>query len=88
MLGDTSRYDRGTWYNSAKLMDIEYTTAGLVNRNLDRETSWFFAPLIWDRNTLGLHLLGSIPTSAYRADNDAANSFAVADRTARVLSLT
>jgi len=42
LLGDRPRYERGTWYNSAKLMDIEYTTAGLVNWNLDREESWFF----------------------------------------------
>jgi NADPH-dependent 2,4-dienoyl-CoA reductase/sulfur reductase-like enzyme len=42
LLGDRPRYERGTWYNSAKLMDIEYTTAGLVNWNLDREKSWFF----------------------------------------------
>ncbi len=42
LLGDSSRYDRGTWYNSAKLMDIEYTTAGLVNWKLDGEENWFF----------------------------------------------
>jgi len=42
LLGDSPRYERGTWYNSAKLMDIEYTTAGLVNWNLDRERNWFF----------------------------------------------
>ena len=42
LLGDSSRYDRGTWYNSAKLMDIEYTTAGLVNWGLDGEENWFF----------------------------------------------
>jgi len=42
LLGDAPRYDRGTWYNSAKLMDIEYTTAGLVNWSLDREGNWFF----------------------------------------------
>ena len=42
LLGDSSRYQRGAWYNSAKLMDIEYTTAGLVNWNLDGEKSWFF----------------------------------------------
>jgi NADPH-dependent 2,4-dienoyl-CoA reductase/sulfur reductase-like enzyme len=42
LLGDTPRYDRGTWYNSAKLMDIEYTTAGLVNWKLEREENWFF----------------------------------------------
>jgi NADPH-dependent 2,4-dienoyl-CoA reductase/sulfur reductase-like enzyme len=42
LLGDAPRYDRGTWYNSAKLMDIEYTTAGLVNWKLDGEENWFF----------------------------------------------
>jgi NADPH-dependent 2,4-dienoyl-CoA reductase/sulfur reductase-like enzyme len=30
MLGDDVRYRRGTWYNSAKFFDIEYTTAGYV----------------------------------------------------------
>ena len=42
LLGDSLHYQRGAWYNSAKLMDIEYTTAGLVNWNLDGEKSWFF----------------------------------------------
>lgn len=37
LLGDTVTYARGTFYNSAKLMDVEYTTAGL----LDGE-SWSF----------------------------------------------
>ncbi|MDP2311985.1 MAG: NAD(P)/FAD-dependent oxidoreductase [Pseudomonadota bacterium] len=30
MLGDEVCYRRGTWYNSAKFFDIEYTTAGFV----------------------------------------------------------
>jgi NADPH-dependent 2,4-dienoyl-CoA reductase/sulfur reductase-like enzyme len=30
MLGDETDYSRGTWYNSAKFFDIEYTTAGWV----------------------------------------------------------
>jgi NADPH-dependent 2,4-dienoyl-CoA reductase/sulfur reductase-like enzyme len=30
MLGDEASYRRGTWYNSAKFFDIEYTTAGWV----------------------------------------------------------
>ncbi len=30
MLGDTVTYRRGTWYNSAKFFDIEYTTAGYI----------------------------------------------------------
>lgn len=42
LLGTRSSYARGTWYNSAKLMDIEYTTAGLVNWDLEGETNWFF----------------------------------------------
>jgi NADPH-dependent 2,4-dienoyl-CoA reductase/sulfur reductase-like enzyme len=41
LLGDSLQYARGTWYNSAKLMDIEYTTAGLVNWKLEREANWF-----------------------------------------------
>ena len=30
MLGDEIAYKRGTWYNSAKFFDIEWTTAGFV----------------------------------------------------------
>jgi NADPH-dependent 2,4-dienoyl-CoA reductase/sulfur reductase-like enzyme len=30
VLGDGLRYDRGVWYNSAKLMDEEYTTVGRI----------------------------------------------------------
>lgn len=30
MLGDDVVYRRGTWYNSAKFFDIEYTTAGYI----------------------------------------------------------
>jgi NADPH-dependent 2,4-dienoyl-CoA reductase/sulfur reductase-like enzyme len=30
MLGDEAAYRRGTWYNSAKFFDMEYTTAGWV----------------------------------------------------------
>jgi NADPH-dependent 2,4-dienoyl-CoA reductase/sulfur reductase-like enzyme len=42
LVGDAARYDRGIWYNSAKLMDIEYTTAGLVSSGLPGAQSWFF----------------------------------------------
>lgn len=42
LLGDAASYRRGEWYNSAKLMDIEYTTAGLVNMQLPRERNWYF----------------------------------------------
>ncbi len=30
MMGENVRYDRGTWYNSAKFFDLEWTTAGYV----------------------------------------------------------
>ena len=35
MLGDAAAYDRGTWYNSAKFFDLEWTTAGAVPVSLD-----------------------------------------------------
>jgi NADPH-dependent 2,4-dienoyl-CoA reductase/sulfur reductase-like enzyme len=35
MLGDEVAYRRGTWYNSAKFFDMEYTTAGWVPVLLD-----------------------------------------------------
>jgi len=68
LLGDGSRYERGTWYNSAKLMDVEYTTAGLVNWNLDREENWFFEEktkvssttrvVVQDDRVVGFNMLG------------------------------
>jgi NADPH-dependent 2,4-dienoyl-CoA reductase/sulfur reductase-like enzyme len=39
MLGDDARYTRGTWYNSAKFFDLEYTTAGWVPASLDPDNS-------------------------------------------------
>jgi NADPH-dependent 2,4-dienoyl-CoA reductase/sulfur reductase-like enzyme len=41
MLGDEATYRRGTWYNSAKFFDLEYTTAG-----------WVPALLNWDNTPL------------------------------------
>jgi NADPH-dependent 2,4-dienoyl-CoA reductase/sulfur reductase-like enzyme len=41
MLGDEACYRRGTWYNSAKFFDIEWTTAGWVPALLD----WDNTPL-------------------------------------------
>ncbi len=35
MLGDEVVYRRGTWYNSAKFLDLEYTTAGWVPLTLN-----------------------------------------------------
>ncbi|MEM7605832.1 MAG: FAD-dependent oxidoreductase, partial [Myxococcota bacterium] len=40
MTGGRESYARGTWYNSAKLFDIEYTTAGLVNMKQPDEREW------------------------------------------------
>ncbi|MFQ5608444.1 MAG: NAD(P)/FAD-dependent oxidoreductase [Candidatus Zixiibacteriota bacterium] len=34
-------YRRGTFYNSAKFFDIEYTTAGYVNFGFDGERNWY-----------------------------------------------
>jgi len=42
VLGDDVKYRRPVWYNSAKLMDIEYTTVGFVNLNRKGEENWFF----------------------------------------------
>jgi NADPH-dependent 2,4-dienoyl-CoA reductase/sulfur reductase-like enzyme len=41
VLGDDAEYKRAILYNSAKLMDIEYTTVGLVNQRVEGEQSWF-----------------------------------------------
>ncbi|MDH3728116.1 MAG: NAD(P)/FAD-dependent oxidoreductase [Myxococcales bacterium] len=68
LLGDASQYDRGIWYNSAKLMDVEYTTVGLVNWNVEREQNWFFEEtgrvrsttriVVQDDRVVGFNLLG------------------------------
>ncbi|MFQ5500030.1 MAG: NAD(P)/FAD-dependent oxidoreductase [Candidatus Zixiibacteriota bacterium] len=41
LAGDQRVYHRGTFYNSAKFFDVEYTTAGLVNFKLDGEQNWY-----------------------------------------------
>ncbi|MCK5125598.1 MAG: FAD-dependent oxidoreductase [candidate division Zixibacteria bacterium] len=41
MSGDKRVYKRSTFYNSAKLFDIEYTTAGYVNFNFEGEQNWY-----------------------------------------------
>ncbi len=68
LLGDSVRYERGLWYNSAKLMDIEYTTVGLVNWNVEREQNWYFEEkgrvrsstriVVQDGRVVGFNLLG------------------------------
>ncbi len=42
LAGKNAKYARGTWYNSAKLFDVEYTTVGLVGASLPLERSFFF----------------------------------------------
>jgi NADPH-dependent 2,4-dienoyl-CoA reductase/sulfur reductase-like enzyme len=37
MAGDYAVYRRGTWYNSAKFFDLEYTTAGWIPALIDAE---------------------------------------------------
>lgn len=68
LLGDEVRYERGIWYNSAKMMDIEYTTVGLVNWKLEREKNWFFEEtggvrsttriVVQDDRVVGFNMLG------------------------------
>lgn len=68
LVGDVAEYERGIWYNSAKLMDIEYTTVGLVNWNVEREQNWFFEErgpvrsttriVVQDGRVVGFNLLG------------------------------
>ncbi len=41
MMGDAAVYERETWYNSAKFMDVEYTTAGQVPMDLNGKEEWF-----------------------------------------------
>ncbi|MCA9575868.1 MAG: FAD-dependent oxidoreductase [Sandaracinaceae bacterium] len=71
LLGDTgprATYARPTWYNSAKLMDIEYTTVGLVNMQQPGEREWFFEErsdvrsttriVYTDAGVIGFNMLG------------------------------
>lgn len=41
LAGGEQIYKRGTFYNSAKFFDLEYTTAGYVNFNFEGERNWF-----------------------------------------------
>ncbi|MCB9597307.1 MAG: FAD-dependent oxidoreductase [Sandaracinaceae bacterium] len=52
LCGDANEYARGLWYNSAKLMDIEYTTAGLVSMNVEGERNWSYEERGAVRSTL------------------------------------
>ena len=68
MLGDKISYKRGTFYNSAKFFDIEYTTAGLVNWPLENLSEWYqkhpSKPIsqrivIQNDKVIGFNMLGS-----------------------------
>jgi NAD(P)H-nitrite reductase large subunit len=68
MLGDQVPYKRGILYNSAKLFDIEYTTAGLVNFEIEGQKEWYQRiPGTWrsqriiykDGAVIGFNMLGS-----------------------------
>ena len=58
LCGDSVEYDRGGWYNSAKLMDVEYTTVGLVNMRLEGEQNWFHEERGAVRSTTRITLVG------------------------------
>lgn len=67
-LGERAEYARPLWYNSAKLMDIEYTTAGIVNMRVDGERNWYFEEtgpvrsttrvVLQEDRVIGFNLLG------------------------------
>ncbi len=58
LCGDTALYARGVWYNSAKLMDVEYTTAGLVSVGVPDERNWFYEERGAVRSTTRIVLSG------------------------------
>lgn len=70
MLGGSATYERGTWYNSAKLFDIEYTTAGLVGMKQPGEQEWFYEESGKVRSTTRIVLSGEGP-STYRERGEA-----------------
>lgn len=70
MLGGSTKYARGTWYNSAKLFDIEYTTAGLVGMKQPNEQEWFFEETGKVRSTTRIVTSGEGP-STYRDGGEA-----------------
>ncbi len=83
--GERATYMRPIWYNSAKLMDIEYTTAGIVNMKVEREQNWYFEEkgkvrsttriVVQDGRVIGFNLLGR------RWDHDLLNQWIKQRRT-------
>jgi NADPH-dependent 2,4-dienoyl-CoA reductase/sulfur reductase-like enzyme len=58
ILGDDIGYHRGIWYNSAKLMDIEYTTVGYVNMKLQGEQNCYLEEQGSVRSTMRFVVVG------------------------------
>ena len=56
LAGEEALYERGIWFNSAKFLDLEYQTYGLVNRSVPGEKS-----LYWQSGD-GLHALRLVYT--------------------------
>ena len=56
MAGRDAKYAQGIWYNSAKFLDLEYHTYGLVNRKVPGEKNLF-----WEHAS-GLHAIRIVYT--------------------------
>lgn len=56
LAGEDARYDRGIWFNSAKFLDLEYQTYGLVKMDVPGEKNLF-----WQAED-GLHALRLVYT--------------------------
>src|SRR5260221_5972185 len=56
LAGEATAYDRGVWFNSAKFLDLEYQTYGLVKRDVPGEKN-----LYWQADD-GLHALRVVYT--------------------------
>jgi NADPH-dependent 2,4-dienoyl-CoA reductase/sulfur reductase-like enzyme len=56
LAGEAASYDRGIWFNSAKFLDLEYQTYGLVNMDVPGEKNLFW------QSSDGLHALRVVYT--------------------------
>jgi len=65
--GDAGEYDAGIWFNSAKFLDLEYHTYGLVHRNVPGEKNLFWEHesgkhavriVYTDEGVIGLNTMG------------------------------
>lgn len=67
LAGEAATYDRGIWFNSAKFLDLEYQTYGLVNANVPGERSLYWQAddglramrvVYTDAGVVGFNLMG------------------------------